>query len=640
MFRVSVLRRLPHKMLPLSLAARVASGALMTLLLGLLTACGGGGGSGGASPSVPPAAPTSTPTGTGTVALTLTDAPGDFLSYTVDVTKIELRKANGDVVQALPLKTRSDFAQLAKVSEFLNIATVPEGVYDQVTLSLDYANAKIVVQDTNGNTINATVQDAAGQPLTTLVATLKLADSDKVTIRKGIPANFALDFDLSASNSVAFGAAPPSAVVTVSPFLMAAAQFDATREHRVRGLFDSADKTASSITLKIRPFEHQETQFGKLTFSVTDTTSYEVDGQVLTGSAGLDAVAALAVDTRVIAMGMVTSKVLTATNVVAGTAVPGNGKDAATGVVVSRVGNSFEMRGAHVENHDGTGDFAAAIHVNLGANTKVAAADAPGTPLSIGAISIGQLVTVRGAATTANNSRTLDATAGAVRLEISEVAGEVVAASPLTIKLAYVNAFKPRAFNFAGTGSSANNDAKPDVYVISTTGLDTGALVIGDVVRVRGHVNGFGLAPPDFNARTLVDVALEARAAELGASWRKTGATKTPFISASATSIVLDLSSAETELHLGGIPRAIANSDAVKTLVPKEDGSGEFAVHVRGEEGVKLFRTFAETVDAVQAQLTAGKALLRLEAQGQYNRANAQLTVHRMAFDLVVPAVQ
>ena len=125
-----------------------------------------------------------------------------------------------------------------------------------------------------------------------------------------------------------------------------------------------------------------------------------------------------------------------------------------------------------------------------------------------------------------------------------------------------------------------------------------------------------------------------------GASWRKTGATKTPFISASATSIVLDLSSAETELHLGGIPRTIANSDAVKTLVPKEDGSGEFAVHVRGEEGVKLFRTFAETVDAVQAQLTAGKALLRLEAQGQYNRANAQLTVRRMAFDLVVPAVQ
>ena len=611
---------------------RVLRGSAIALIVTLVAACGGGGG--GTSAAAIPAA---VPLDTGTVAFTVADAAGDFLTYTVDVTRIELHNANGDVVQALPLKTRIDFAQLADVSEFLNVATVPVGVYDEVRLILDYSTAEIVVQDADGNAVAASARDAAGQPLTTLAVALKLADADRITIAKGIPTNFALDFDLAASNTVALN----PAVVTVAPFLMASAQFDATREHRVRGLLDGVDKTAASITLKVRPFEHRETQFGKLTFHVDGNTAYEVDGRSLTGSAGLDAVAALAADTPLLAQGLVASKVLTAARVLAGTSVPGNGQDAVRGVVAGRSGNTLEIKGAREENHDGSDHYRGAIRVVVGTNTKVTAAAAPGLALTIDAISVGQLVAVRGIAATGSDLRTLDATAGAVRLEISEVAGDVVSANPLTLRLAYINELRPRAFNFAGTGTSADNDSRPQAYVIDTTGLDLGAIGNGDLVRVRGLVNAFGLAPPDFKARTLIDIALEARAAALDASWRRAGATAAPFASASSSSsgIVLDLSAADTQLHLRGIARAIVNNDAVKTLVPTATGDGEFAVHVRGEEGVRLLRTFAAVVDAVQAQLGSGKKLLRLSAAGQYNRANAQLTVRRMAFEMV-PAGQ
>src|SRR5262250_2523044 len=86
----------------------------------LLSACGGGSGGGDA----PPAAAM-----TGNVMVGIHDAAGDFLTYTVDVTSIRLERANGDVIETVPLTTRIDFAQLTDLTEFFTIATVPSGTY-------------------------------------------------------------------------------------------------------------------------------------------------------------------------------------------------------------------------------------------------------------------------------------------------------------------------------------------------------------------------------------------------------------------------------------------------------------------------------------------------------------------------------
>jgi hypothetical protein len=72
----------------------------------------------------------------GTVNVALTDAAGDFLSYTVDVTSLSLTKDDGKVVETLPQRTRVDLAQLTDLSEFVTAASVPSGTYVSVTLNL------------------------------------------------------------------------------------------------------------------------------------------------------------------------------------------------------------------------------------------------------------------------------------------------------------------------------------------------------------------------------------------------------------------------------------------------------------------------------------------------------------------------
>jgi hypothetical protein len=59
----------------------------------------------------------------GTLMIGLTDADGDFLSYSVDVVSLSLRKADGTVVQALPTRQRVDFAGLVDLTELVTAAT-------------------------------------------------------------------------------------------------------------------------------------------------------------------------------------------------------------------------------------------------------------------------------------------------------------------------------------------------------------------------------------------------------------------------------------------------------------------------------------------------------------------------------------
>jgi hypothetical protein len=107
----------------------------------------------------------------GVVAIGLTDAQGDFLSYTVDVTSLTLTKADQTVVQALPQRTRVDFAQFVDLTEFLTAVTIPAGNYVSATLNLDYTNADIQVDDGTGTPVVvplANIHDSQNNPVTTL----------------------------------------------------------------------------------------------------------------------------------------------------------------------------------------------------------------------------------------------------------------------------------------------------------------------------------------------------------------------------------------------------------------------------------------------------------------------------------------
>ena len=90
----------------------------------------------------------------GVVAIGLTDTPGDFLTYTVDVTSLTLTKAdNTTVVQTLPQRTRVDFVRSVDLTEFVTGVTIPAGTYVSATLNLDYTNADIQVDDGTGTPV-------------------------------------------------------------------------------------------------------------------------------------------------------------------------------------------------------------------------------------------------------------------------------------------------------------------------------------------------------------------------------------------------------------------------------------------------------------------------------------------------------
>ena len=96
-------------------------GMLRTSWIAALAAVGlaGCGGSGGSPSSTNP--PTAT-SDVGTLLISLTDADGDFVGYSVDVLSVTLQRRGGGTVEVLPAATRIDFAQLTELSDLLAVA--------------------------------------------------------------------------------------------------------------------------------------------------------------------------------------------------------------------------------------------------------------------------------------------------------------------------------------------------------------------------------------------------------------------------------------------------------------------------------------------------------------------------------------
>src|SRR5258706_8869996 len=111
-----------------------------TLVAALLVACGGSGDMGGSNNG---GSGTACSRSCGLALITMQDAAGDFLSYTLYVTSLRLRKANGATVETLPPTTRVDFAQLVDLSELISAGQVPAGAYAAATMTVDYRNGSI-----------------------------------------------------------------------------------------------------------------------------------------------------------------------------------------------------------------------------------------------------------------------------------------------------------------------------------------------------------------------------------------------------------------------------------------------------------------------------------------------------------------
>lgn len=604
---------------------RVVNFWVILTILGFLSGCGGGGGGSA------PAATLNAPQELGTVAIAITDAEGDYDSYTVDVTSVVLHRADGSVVETLPLSTRIDFSELTEVTEFLTIATVPAGRYRSAVIGLDYTDAEIIVQDDSGALLDATPVNEAGARLGPISVRLQLTDADSIVIRSGIPAAFSLDFDLDASNTIDLTVAPPT--VTVLPFLLASAELEADRVHRVRGLLDSVNQTESSITLNVRPFRHRQGDFGQFSFLTDDATAYEINGEGFTGEEGLAELAGLDSRVPVVAGGPVEAGQLVAHTVLAGTSVPWTDKDVVQGVVVAREDDTLTLSSGLIEFRDGVVDHRGRLSVLVGENTRVSALGLPNDMLTKDSISVGQRIVAFGELA---DDRTLDATESHVRMQLSDLTADVVVSDPLALDLYFQNGRRPVVYDYSGTGIDPAHDADPEFYEVDTSTLPLSSVVEGDLVRVRGHVSGWMSAPADFLARTLIDVSLDMRSASFVAHWPE--ATGEPLLAIGPGRIELDLSDTRSILKLRGVPTDEINPLRSMLLTAPPTGRGVYAVRVRGSE-IHLYRNFSDLVDEIIMQLESGQLLKNVGAHGRYNEASESLTTGRAGFDFLEPGM-
>lgn len=466
----------------------------------LLSGCGGG-----------ESAPDSETSGV--VNISLTDAPGDFISYGVDVVSLRLTKANGTVVDTLPVKTRVDFAQYTEMTEFLTAATVPSGRYIKGSMTLDYSNSEIWVEDINGEGVQVSnIIDSNGDKVSMMEMSVNLEDRASLVIAPGIPMNLSLDFDLKASNTVSFDDQGVATQV-IEPFLLAEVDLENNKIQRLRGPLKSVNLDEQQFQVFIRPFYHRIVHgahhFGALNVLTNDETIFEIDGMSYQGQIGLQTLSEATALTAVIVKGGLKfyPRRFEATEVYAGSSVPGGTMDVVRGSVVARNGNEVTLRGATLMRAGGSVVFNDNVTVTLADSTTVKKQLSMGA-YDISEISVGQRLLVFGNIIDNQvNNLTLDASNGLARMLMTQVNGVVVTndATPVfDLNLKNINGRSVVIYDFSGTGVDVDNDADAMNYEIDTSVLDVGSIGVGTDVKVRGFVRPFGLAPKDFSANTVI----------------------------------------------------------------------------------------------------------------------------------------
>lgn len=594
--------------------------------------------------------------GTAVVTLTTTPSTDTFLTYRVGLVSVAVQTSSGkSSVSVLPSATTVDLAQLGSLSEVLAATSVGETNYGQVAVTVDYSQASIVYDDGSATGVPLTPIGPSGQALGQVTLLLDLDPSNAFTVVHGSASRLSLDFNLAASNVVDVSAK----TVTVMPLMAASASPIDSKTVHIRGPLSGANTNNYSVSLGgIMPFDFSTAGAGSLGLAVQTTTTYEINGQPQTGTAGLTQLATVSPGTITEAFGTLTTSVdstsalttttndlttttgtttttttsstnvtFAASQVLAGSSVQGGGYDRVSGIVTARNGDSLTIEDATLLANDGTNSFVSGpTVVTLGSATQVtqfgsASVEANG----LQQISIGSWIAVFGQASVASSgSVDMDATSGRVRLGTTSASGIVTVApstgGSLTLDLTQLGGRAIGAFNFAGTGTSASNDAAPASYQVTTAGtLDLTNSTVGAPVEVTGTVTPFGAAPPDFSATGLSDPTTIN--AVLALDWA--GGTPAPFAGYNTTEIeVAAQNSAISGRHLiqiGAQTVDILGIASDPLIVPNSTDSNTVFTIGHSQSGTyENFITFSAFITQLGAELNGTVVATGLTAVGQY----------------------
>ncbi|MDJ0793286.1 MAG: hypothetical protein QNI98_03495 [Woeseiaceae bacterium] len=613
----------------------------------MLAACGGGAGTTALENPDPIAACDPADPATygecGTVLVALTDADGDFLNYTVDVISLELETANGRVIETLPRSTRINFTDYVDLTELVTAATIPPATYVSGTIRLDYTDAEVFVE-ANGASKEAEVYGTDGAMLTQTELRIQLSDRDRLVVTKGRPALLQLDFDLAASHEV--DVAPTPAEAISEQFILAEVSPVDEKDIRVRGPLLAVSEDEMTYTVALRPFHDRQGDFGRVTVHVTDETEFEVNEEMFIGVEGLRALNAAGAGTPTVAGGTlnVAERRFTADIVLAGSSVPGIDRDAVVGNVIKREGNFLTVRGATIVPSDRRAHFHDDVVVEVGPDTKVFRDGDRQGDLGIDAISIGQRVTIRGSqggvpTTDANAPQILfDATQGSVRMHLTYLSGVVNTAMPgqTDITLHSIDRRRVAIFDFSGTGTTSDQDADPDNYEIATGNLTLASFAEGKPIVAKGFPSAFGMAPPDFYGRTVVDYT-DVRSA-LGVGWGASGTTA-PFTSIGPDGLILDNDNEDIDqrhyIKQGPVLIDITELPSDTTIVPRETNRKAF--YIKSADSLRMYSDFGDFVEDLGMSLDGATAARSMHARGLYDASANVFTAYKIGVHLLEP---
>ena len=624
--------------------------AAVLLVALIMTACGGGSSTSSTPDPQPLAAcdPTNPATHDecGTVLIGLTDADGDFLNYTVDVLGLTLETANGRTVEVMPRATRVNFTDYVDVTELVAAAVVPPATYVSGTITLDYGDAEVLIEAA-GVARKAVVTDLDDVELGQTRLKIALSNRDQLTVTRRRAHLLQLDFDLDASHDV--NTVPTPARAASEQFMVAEVHPVDEKDIRVRGPLIAVNEDEMSYTIAVRPFHDRDGDFGRFKVTITDETEFEVDGELWVGAEGLRALNAAGQGTPTIAKGTLTTsdRTFTADLVLAGSSVPGHDADAVVGNIIKREGNFLTIRGATIIPRDAATDRRVHFHddvvVEVGPDTKVFRDGHRHSDLSIDALSIGQKVTVRGNQPTPSTDAAapqilFDATQGAVRMHVTRLSGIVnmIVPGQTDITLHAIDRRRAEIFDFTGTGPSADLDADPANYEIRTGTLTLSNLASGKPVVAYGFPTAFGMAPPDFTGRSIIDYS-DVRSA-LGAGWGKEG-TIAPFLSSGSDGLVLDNQNGDIDqrhyIKQGPVLIDLTELDSNTTIVPRE--SGRMLFSIKSRDSLRLYSDWDDFVNDLNASLNGATTARSMHAYGQYDVDSKTFTAYKLGIFLLEP---
>ena len=146
---------------------------------------------------------------------------------------------------------------------------------------------------------------------------------------------------------------------------------------------------------------------------------------------------------------------------------------------------------------------------------------------------------------------------------------------------------------------------------------------------MRGFVNRFGEAPPDFTARSvaIVDDVL----AKMKISWFE-GGTTAPFLTSSAEGLVINLANSELgKFHHVirlGVKTDLLDAGIDPTYAPRSADSGLFVIAQRG--AVQVFNNFPLFEAELAEELDGVTSMKVITGKGQFDDASATLTTNRI----------